>query len=59
MAQNQGTAPDSQPPLREPPGMSQLTDEQKTELQQLLDSLRESGATPEEIRDTMSAKLEE
>jgi DNA-binding transcriptional MerR regulator len=39
--------------------MSQLTDEQKAELQQLLDSLRESGATPEEIRDTISAKLKE
>ena len=59
IAQNQGTAPDPQPPSREPPWMSQLTDEQKVELQQLVESLRESGATPQEIRDAVNAKLQE
>jgi len=58
-AQDQGTPFDPQLPPNEPAWMSQLTDEQKAELQQLLDSLRESGATPEEIRDTINAKLEE
>lgn len=43
----------------EPGWMSQLTDEQKVELQELVDSLRESGATPEETRDAMNAKLQE
>jgi len=59
LADAQGTAPDPQLPPREPPWMSQLTDEQKGELQQLLDSLRDSGATPKEIRDAINAKLEE
>ena len=43
----------------EPPWMSQLTDEQKVELQQLVESLRDSGATPQEIRDAVNAKLQE
>ena len=47
------------PQGQEPPWMSQLTEEQKAELQQLLDSLRESGATPEETRDAINAKLQE
>jgi uncharacterized protein (UPF0147 family) len=44
---------------RQPPWMSQLTDEQKQEIQQLMDSLRQSGATPQEIRDAANAKLQE
>ena len=42
----------------EPPWMSELTDDQKAELQQYAESLRESGATPQEIRDAVNAKLE-
>ena len=59
LADDQGTTPDPQMPLREPPWMSQLTDDQKQEIQQLVDSLRGSGATPEEIRDAVNAKLQE
>jgi DNA-binding transcriptional MerR regulator len=47
------------PETREPPWMSKLTDEQKVELQQLVESLRDSGATPQEIRDAVNAKLQE
>jgi hypothetical protein len=58
LADNQGTAPDPQVPSREPPWMSQLTDTQKQEIQQLMDSLRQSGATPQEIRDAVDVKLQ-
>jgi hypothetical protein len=58
LADNQGTASDPQTPPREPPWMSQLTDTQKQEIQQLTDSLRQSGATPQEIRDAVDAKLQ-
>jgi len=47
------------PEAREPPWMSQLTDEQKAELQQLVESLKGSGATPQEIMDAVNAKLQE
>jgi DNA-binding transcriptional regulator YhcF (GntR family) len=40
------------------PWMSQLTDDQKEEIQQLVESLRESGASPKEIRDAVKATLE-
>jgi len=59
LAEDQGTTPDPQLPVREPPWMSQLTDDQKEQLQQVMDSLRDSGATPEEIRDAVNAKLQE
>ena len=59
LAQDQGTAPDPQLPPREPPWTSQLTDEQKQEIQQLIESLKASGATPQEIRDAVNAKLQE
>ena len=51
-AQDQGTSPDGQPPW-----MSQLTDDQKAQIQQLIESLRTSGATPQEMRDAVNAKL--
>jgi DNA-binding transcriptional MerR regulator len=44
---------------RQPPWMSQLTDQQKQEIKQLMDSLTQSGATPQEIRDAVNAKLQE
>jgi len=59
LAQDGGTAPGPQPPTGEPPWMSQLTDEQKQEIEQLTQSLKDSGATQEEIRDAIDAKLEE
>jgi DNA-binding transcriptional MerR regulator len=59
IAENQGTAPDPQPPSREPPWMSQLTDDQKTEIQQLTQSMKDSGASQQEIRDAINAKLQE
>jgi hypothetical protein len=58
-AQDQGTAPDPQLPPREPPWMSQLTDDQKEQFQQLTQSMKDSGATQEEIRDAVDAKLQE
>jgi len=59
LAQDQGTPPSSQLPPREPPWMSQLTDEQKEEIQKLIESLRASQATPQEIRDAVNTKLQE
>jgi len=59
LAQDQGTAPDPQLPPREPPWMSQLTDDQKTEIQSLTQSMKDSGATQQEIRDATDAKLQE
>ena len=59
LAQDERTGPGKRPPAGEPPWMSQLTDEQKTEIQQLIESLRASGATREEIRDAVNAKLQE
>jgi len=59
IAQDQGTAPGPQPPPPDPPWMSQLTDDQKAQIQQLIQSMRDSGATPEEIRDAVNAKLQE
>jgi DNA-binding transcriptional MerR regulator len=41
------------------PWMSQLTDEQKAQIQQLIQSMRDDGATPQEIRDAVNAKLQE
>lgn len=58
-AQDQGTAPDPQLPPRDPPWMSQLTDDQKAQIQQLIQSMKDSGATPQEIRDAVNAKLQE
>ena len=58
-AQDQGTPPDPQLPPRDPPWMSQLSDDQKAQIQQLTESLRASGATPHEIRDAVNAKLQE
>ena len=59
LAEDKGTVPNPQAPPPDPPWMSQLTDEQKQEIQQLMDSLRQSGATPQEIRDAINAKLQE
>jgi len=59
LAQDQETAPDPQLPPREPPWMSQLTYNQKEQIRQLVDSLRESGATPQEIRDAINVELQE
>jgi len=59
LAQDGWTTPGPQPPAREPPWMSQLTDEQKQEIEQLTQSLRDAGATPQEIRDAVNAKLQE
>ncbi len=59
LAQDGWTTPGPQPPAREPPWMSQLTDEQKQEIEQLTQSLKDAGATPEEIRDAVNAKLQE
>jgi hypothetical protein len=39
--------------------MSQLSDDQKAQIQQLIESLRASGASQEEIRDAINAKLQE
>ena len=47
------------PQDREPQWMTELTDEQKAELQQLMDSLKASGASPDETRDAIDAKLQE
>jgi hypothetical protein len=58
MAQNQGNT-DLQLPPRDPPWMSQLTDNQQTQIQQLIQSMKDSGATPQKIRDAIDAKLEE
>jgi len=59
LAADQGTAPDPQAPPRDPPWLTQLTDAQKQEIQQLMDSLRQSGATTQEARDAVDAKLQE
>jgi hypothetical protein len=59
LAQDEGTAPDPQVPPREPPWMSNLTDQQKEELQNLMESMKSSGATPQETRDAINAKLQE
>jgi hypothetical protein len=48
----------TQPP-RDPPWMSQLTDDQKTQIQQLVQSMKDSGAPPQEIGDAVKAKLQE
>ena len=58
-AQDQGTAPDPQLPPRDPPWMSQLSDDQKTEIQNLTQSMRDSGSTQQEIMDAVNAKLQE
>jgi hypothetical protein len=57
MAQNQGTNP--QPPPRDSPWMSQLTDDQKAQIEKLTQSLKDSGATQQQIRDAINAKLKE
>jgi hypothetical protein len=44
---------------RLPPWTSNLTDEQKEEITTTMNELRESGATREEIRDAITAKLTE
>ena len=59
IAQQQGTAPDPQLPPRGPPWMSQLTDDQKAQIQRLVQSMRDSGASPQEIGDAVNAKLKE
>jgi len=59
IAQDQGTAPDPQLPPRDPPWMSQLSDDQKAQIQQLVQSMKDSGATPKEIGDAVNAKLQE
>jgi len=59
VAQDQGSTFGPQPPPRDPPWMSQLTDEQKAEIEQLMQSMRDSGATQEEIREAVDAKLQE
>jgi len=59
IAQDQGTAPDPQLPSRDPLLMSQLTDDQKEQIQQLTQSMKDSGATQQEIRDAIDAKLQE
>jgi DNA-binding transcriptional MerR regulator len=43
----------------EPPFMSQLTVEQRQELEDIITSMKEDGATRLEIRDTIVSKLEE
>ena len=57
MAQNQGTNP--QLPPRDSPWMSQLTDDQKAQIEKLTQSLKDSGATQQQIRDAINAKLKE
>lgn len=42
----------------EPPFFSELTDEQKLEIQTLMEDLKSSDATPEEIHTAISEKLE-
>ena len=59
IAHDQGTAPGPQPPPPDPPWMSQLTDDQKAQIEQLMQSMKDSGATPQEIRDAANAKLQE
>ena len=59
IAQDQGTAPGPQPPPPDPPWMSQLTDDQKAQIEQLIQSMKDSGASQEEIRDAVNAKLQE
>jgi hypothetical protein len=59
LAQDQRTLSDPQLPPREPPWMDQLTDDQKEELQQLVESLKASGASREDVRDAINAKLQE
>jgi len=49
----------SPPQGREPPWMSQLTDKQKAEIKQLMDSLKASGKSHEEIRAAIDAKMRE
>jgi hypothetical protein len=55
-----------EPPFGDRQGMiglgpfgSELTDEQQTELEELLTDLRDQNATPEEIRTAMQEKLDE
>ena len=59
IAQQQGAAPDPQLPPRDSPWMSQLTDDQKTEIQQLTQSMKDAGASPQKIGDAVNAKLQE
>jgi DNA-binding transcriptional regulator YhcF (GntR family) len=42
-----------------PPWMPELTDEQKEEIKELIDRMRDSGATKEEIKEAIGLKLEE
>lgn len=58
LAANQGTTPDPQVPPRDLPWMTQLTDAQKQEIQQMVQSMKDSGATQQEIRDAVNAKLQ-
>jgi hypothetical protein len=39
--------------------MSQLTDDQKAQIEQLMQSMKDSGASQEEIRDAVNAKMQE
>jgi biotin operon repressor len=46
-----------EPEPRLPPWMSHLTEEQREEIRQLLESLRKSGVGPKEAREAIKAKL--
>jgi len=50
--------PEHQGP-RNPPWMQNLTDDQKEQIQQLIDEMRENGANREEIREAIVQQLEE
>lgn len=43
----------------QPPLLSELSEEQQEEIQNLIESLREKGATPEDIRNEINTKLDE
>jgi len=58
-ARDQGTAPDPQLPSRDPLLMSQLTDDQKEQIQQLTPSMQDLGASEEEIKGAVNATLQE
>ena len=59
IAQQQGTPPDPRLPPRDPPWMSQLTDDQKAQIEKLTQSMKASGATQQQINDAINAKLKE
>ena len=53
------TGPKERQKPRHPPFFSELSEEQREEIKEIVDDLKENNATPEEIREAIDEKLEE